>query len=82
MQKSGETAVVEGSAEVSGQSSGEGMPLQQYAEARKQAIADFEKKYVHDLLQANEGNVSQSARSAGMDRVYLHRLIRRYGLNK
>lgn len=51
-----------------------------YGEARKLAMAEFEKRYVIDLLQRNDGNVSLSAREAGMDRVYLHRLIRRYEL--
>lgn len=49
-----------------------------YAEARKQAIHDFERIYIEALLQRSGGNVSQAARDAKIDRVYLHRLIRRH----
>jgi len=49
-----------------------------YAEARKQAILNFERSYVRSLLDRTGGNVSQAARIAGIDRVYLHRLIRRH----
>jgi len=49
-----------------------------YREARKQAVATFERLYILALLARCGGNVSLSARVAGLDRVYLHRLIRRY----
>jgi len=49
-----------------------------YADARKQAIHDFERIYVEALLARSGGNVSQAARDAKIDRVYLHRLIRRH----
>ncbi len=49
-----------------------------YAEARRRAILDFERTYVAELLVRTEGNVSQAARIAKIDRVYLHRLIRRH----
>lgn len=49
-----------------------------YAEARKRAIAEFERLYLLALLDRTNGNVSQAAREAGIDRVYLHRLIRRH----
>lgn len=51
-----------------------------YAEARAQAIDDFERNFIRDLLECNDHNVTQSARSAGMDRVYLHRLMRKHKL--
>ena len=51
-----------------------------YREARQEAIATFERVYVHSLLSRCGGNVSQAARLAAMDRVYLHRLMRRHGL--
>ncbi len=49
-----------------------------YAEARKQAIHEFERTYVEALLVRCDGNVSRAAREAKIDRVYLHRLIRRH----
>jgi DNA-binding NtrC family response regulator len=48
-----------------------------YPEARKRAIAEFERVYVKALLERTGGNVSRGAREAQMDRVYLHRLIRK-----
>ena len=48
-----------------------------YPEARKRAIAEFERVYVKALLERSGGNVSRGAREAQMDRVYLHRLIRK-----
>lgn len=51
-----------------------------YPDARKQAIADFERVYVQALLERTGGNVSRAAREAKMDRVYLHRLIRKQKL--
>jgi two-component system, NtrC family, response regulator GlrR len=53
-----------------------------YAEARRLALADFEKQYLTDLLARHQGRVSQAARDAGIDRVYLHRLLRRHGVNR
>jgi hypothetical protein len=57
---------------------GHGKLAGSYAEARRLAILDFERAYVVDLLALTGGNVSQAARVAKIDRVYLHRLIRRH----
>lgn len=51
-----------------------------YKRARAQMIEAFEREYVRGLLDRHEGNVSKAARVAGIDRVYLHRLLRKYGL--
>jgi len=51
-----------------------------YREARDAAIAAFERNYVVDLLARYEGNVSAAARAVHMDRVYLHRMMRRHGI--
>lgn len=51
-----------------------------FKDAKNDLIADFEKTYIRDLLDRNNGNVSQSAREAGIERAYLQRLIRKYGL--
>jgi DNA-binding NtrC family response regulator len=32
------------------------------------------------LLEAAGGNMSKAARTAGMDRMYLHRLVQKHGL--
>jgi DNA-binding NtrC family response regulator len=54
-------------------------PRVSYAEGRERAIEEFERRYVVALLQHHGGNVSLAAREAGMNRAYLHRLLRRHG---
>jgi two-component system, NtrC family, response regulator GlrR len=51
-----------------------------YAEARRLALDDFERRYLRALLALHQGKVSQAASSADMDRVYLYRLLRRHGI--
>jgi two-component system, NtrC family, response regulator GlrR len=51
-----------------------------FANARQRALDRFERTYVEALLERHGGNVSQAARAADMNRVYLHRLLRRHGL--
>jgi two-component system response regulator GlrR len=51
-----------------------------YAEGRRIALEQFEREYVEALLKAHTGKISEAARAAGMDRAYLHRLVRRHGL--
>ena len=47
----------------------------------KDAVVDaFERNYLAALLDAAGGNVSKAARTAGMDRMYLHRLIQKHAL--
>ena len=51
-----------------------------YAEARRVALEQFEAAYVKALLELHGGNVSAAARQTGIDRAYLHRLMRRHGV--
>jgi two-component system response regulator GlrR len=51
---------------------------QPYTVARRQALEEFERRYVMALLRLHRGKVSQAARAAGIDRVYLYRLMRRH----
>jgi two-component system response regulator GlrR len=53
---------------------------QTWAEAKRLSNEEFERGYVEALLERHKGKVSEAARSAQMDRVYLYRLIKRYGL--
>jgi DNA-binding NtrC family response regulator len=48
--------------------------------AKDAVVNTFERAYVTSLLDAAGGNVSKAARSGGMDRMYLHRLIQKHGL--
>ena len=43
-------------------------------------LDEYERRYFADLLRRNGGNVSASAREAGIERAYLQRLIKRFGL--
>ena len=48
--------------------------------AKDQIIEDFERAYLAALLDASGGNMSKAARTAGVDRMYLHRLVQKHGL--
>ncbi len=51
-----------------------------FKEAKSDLIDNFERKYLEDLLQRHQGNISQSAREAGIERAYLQRLIKKHEL--
>ncbi len=48
--------------------------------AKEALIDEFERAYLQALLQWAGGNMSRAARHAGIDRMYLHRLVQRHGL--
>ncbi|HZJ55028.1 MAG TPA: sigma 54-interacting transcriptional regulator [Myxococcaceae bacterium] len=49
-----------------------------FSEARRRLLATFERNYVRALLERHEGNVSQAAATARVDRAHLHRIMRRH----
>ncbi|MFU8780601.1 MAG: sigma 54-interacting transcriptional regulator [Kiritimatiellia bacterium] len=49
---------------------------------KQEIIQDFELAYITDLLRRHDGNVSQGAKQAGIERAYLQRLVRKYGLRE
>ncbi|HEX8113883.1 MAG TPA: sigma 54-interacting transcriptional regulator [Kofleriaceae bacterium] len=51
-----------------------------FRDAKIRATADWERRYLADLLAAHDGNVSRAARSARMNRSHLSELIHRHGL--
>jgi transcriptional regulator with GAF, ATPase, and Fis domain len=49
--------------------------------AHKQVcIIPFERDYLVALLARHHGNISRAAAEAGIDRNYIHRLVKKYGL--
>jgi DNA-binding NtrC family response regulator len=47
--------------------------------AKERAIEAFERAYIGPLLEECLGNMSKAARTAQMDRMYLHQLAQKYG---
>jgi DNA-binding NtrC family response regulator len=48
-----------------------------FAEAKKRAMAAFEDAYVAELMRRCDGNVSEAARQAGVDRSNFKRIVRK-----
>ncbi len=57
-----------------------GAPIERYRDARAKIIAAFESSYAQSLMTECDGNASEAARRAGMDRPYLLSLLRKHGL--
>ena len=53
-----------------------------FTEGKKRIVDDYERRYLTSLLLWSKGNVSRAARKAGMDRMYLHRLLQRHGIKR
>lgn len=47
---------------------------------REEWLNHLERKYIEQLLERHARNISVAAEAAGLDRTYLHRLIRKHGL--
>jgi DNA-binding NtrC family response regulator len=48
--------------------------------AKQALVDDFERAYCEKLLAAHAGNITRAARAAEIDRVYLLRVLDKYGL--
>ncbi len=57
-------------------------PQTAFAEAKRGAIAGFEKEYFAQLSRAAKGNVSEMARQSGMERHHVRAYLRKYGIEK
>jgi two-component system nitrogen regulation response regulator GlnG len=51
-----------------------------FKEAKAQLVEAFERDYLKALLERHHGNISRAASEAGIDRNYIHRLVKKYGL--
>ena len=54
--------------------------LRTYREARAETLRHFEHRYLSALIESTQGNASEAARRAKMDRPYLVSLLRKHGL--
>jgi len=54
----------------------------EYEYPLKHAKENFEKHYILNVLQNNDWNISRSARILEIERTYLHRKIKSYGIEK
>jgi two-component system nitrogen regulation response regulator NtrX len=59
-----------------GSASSEGNDFSTFREAR----AEFEKDFLIKKIQENNGNISKTAEAIGLERSYLHRKIKAYGI--
>jgi DNA-binding NtrC family response regulator len=50
--------------------------------AKERLIAEFERRYLEQLMAWAGGNVSRASRKAKLDRMYLHRLLHRYEIKR
>ncbi|WP_257457378.1 sigma 54-interacting transcriptional regulator [Archangium lipolyticum] len=51
-----------------------------FKEAKERLIEGFERDYLKGLIERCEGNISRASREAGIDRVYLRKLLKKHGL--
>ncbi|MBX3160580.1 MAG: sigma 54-dependent Fis family transcriptional regulator [Deltaproteobacteria bacterium] len=51
-----------------------------FKEAKAALVESFERDYLVALLARHRGNISRAAAEAGIDRNYIHRLVKKYGL--
>ena len=53
-----------------------------YEAARDEwSLADVEKEHIRRVLARHKGNISRAALEAGIDRNYIHRLVKKYNLD-
>ncbi len=52
-----------------------------YRKAKEVAVSEFERRYVQEVLNQSEGNVSQASRRAGMDRSNFRRVMKKYDID-
>jgi DNA-binding NtrC family response regulator len=51
-----------------------------FRDAKEEAVARFERRYLRELLEAHQGNLSRAARTVRMDRNHLRDLARRHDI--
>ncbi len=54
----------------------------EYHDLKDELLARFEKQYLTSVIRRADGNMSEAARKAGIDRTTLYRLLDKHGLSK
>ena len=49
--------------------------------AKQGLVEEFERRYIGRLLDEHEGNISAAARAAGIDRMSIHKMLNRLGMD-
>jgi transcriptional regulator with GAF, ATPase, and Fis domain len=49
--------------------------------AKQNVVSEFERRYISRLLAQYDGNISAAARAAGIDRMSIHKMLHRLGLD-
>ncbi len=57
-------------------------PHTAFAEAKRGAVAAFEREYFGSLSRVAKGNVSEMARQSGMERHHVRAYLRKYGIDR
>ena len=52
-----------------------------FREAKERMIQRFHEQYIQSLLEESHGNISKAAEMAGIQRQYLHRLMKESGID-
>jgi len=52
-----------------------------FKEAKEAVIQGFHRQYIQAILQENQGNISRAAQQAGLQRQYLHRVMKDEGIS-
>jgi transcriptional regulator of acetoin/glycerol metabolism len=52
-----------------------------FKEAKQALVNEFERRYIMRLLAEHGGNISAAARVAGIDRMSIHKMLHRLGID-
>jgi DNA-binding NtrC family response regulator len=52
-----------------------------FKQAKERLILGWERNYLTRLLERTRGNITRAAREGGVDRAYLHRLLKKHGMS-
>ena len=81
---SGHPALAQSALDSTGTSAGSGATEEvldlPFKEAKGKLIESFERDYLTHLLRRHRGNISRAASEAGIDRNYIHRLVKKYNI--